>query len=103
MIGFITTQERAQAANAAVAQAQINRGLPVFWLPGSFPIFSGAHEGETFIPCDDALMDTPLLGSPVMSPKDFPEFAGIIAELGGLGARVEIDEQDITEPNVFWA
>lgn len=100
MIGFITTQEQAQAANDAVAQAQINRGLPVFWLAGAFPIFSGEHEGETFIPCDDALMDTPLLGSPVMSPKDFPEFALIIAALGGLGARVEIDAEDIDEQDI---
>ena len=98
MIGFITTQEQAEAANAAVAQAQTDRGLPTFWLPGAFPIFSGAHEGGTFIPCDDALMDTPLLGSPVMSPKDFPEFADIIAALGGLGARVEIDAEDIASP-----
>ena len=98
MIGFVTTQEQAEAANAAVAQAQTDRGLPTFWLPGSFPIFSGEHEGETFIPCDDALMHTPLLGSPVMSPKDFPEFADIIAALGGLGARVEIDAEDIASP-----
>ena len=98
MIGFITTQEQADAANAAVAQAQTDRGLPVFWLPGAFPIFGGAHAGETFIPCDDALMNSPLLGSPVMRPKDFPEFADIIAELGGLGARVEIAAEDITPP-----
>jgi hypothetical protein len=103
MIGFVTTPQQAQAANDAVAQAQIDRGLPVFWLPGLCPIFSGEHEGKTFIPCDDAIMDTPLLGSPVMSPKDFPEFADIIAALGGLGARVEIDAEYITAPNVFWA
>jgi hypothetical protein len=48
-------------------------------------------------------MGTPLLGSPVMSPRDFPEFAQIIAALGGLSARVEIDADDITAPNVFWA
>ena len=98
MIGFITTQEQAEAANDAVAQAQIDRGLPVFWLPGAYPIFSGEHAGETFIPCDDALMDSPLLGLPVMSPKDFPEFSDIIAALGGLDARVEIEEQDIAAP-----
>ena len=98
MIGFVTTQEQAQAANDAVAQAQTDRGLPVFWLPGAFPIFSGAHEGKIFIPCDDAIMHTPLLGSPVMSPKDFPEFAQIIAALGGLGARVDLAAEDIAAP-----
>ena len=100
MIGFVTTIEQAKAANDAVAQAQIDRGLPVFWLPGSYPIFSGEHAGKTFIPCDDAIMSTPLLGSPVQSPQDFPEFAQIITALGGLDARVEISAEDITAPNL---
>ena len=100
MIGFVTTQEQAQAVNDAVAQAQTDRGLPVFWLPGLYPIFSGEHAGETFIPCDDAVLNTPLLGSPVMTPKDFPEFSQIITTLGGLDARVEIAPEDITAPNL---
>ena len=100
MIGFVTTQEQAQAVNDAVAQAQIDRGLPVFWLPGSYPIFSGEYVGKSFIPCDDAIMSTPLLGSPVQSPQDFPEFTQIITALGGLDARVEISAEDIITPTI---
>jgi hypothetical protein len=100
MIGFVTTQAQAQAANDAVAQAQIDRGLPVFWLVGSSPIYSGGHAGKTFIPCDDALLNTPLIGNPPATPQDFPEFAQIITTLGGLDARVEIDAQDLIDPSI---
>ena len=100
MIGFVTTQEQAQAVNDAVARAQVDRGLPVFWLPGASPVFSGEHVSKTFIPCDDSVLNTPLLGSPVITPQDFPEFAQIISALGGLDARVEITPEDITAPNL---
>jgi hypothetical protein len=100
MIGFVTTQEQSQAINDAVAQAQIDRGLPVFWLVGSCPIYSGMYVGKTFIPCDDALLNTPLLGSPPLTPQDFPEFAQIVATLGGLDASVEIDAQDLIDPSI---
>ena len=100
MIGFVTTQEQSQAINDAVAQAQIDRGLPVFWLVGSSPIYSGGHAGKTFIPCDDAILNTPLLGSPPLTPQDFPEFAQIVASLGGLNARVEIDAQDLIDHSI---
>ena len=100
MIGFVTSPAQAQAANDAVAQAQTDRGLPVFWLPGSYPIFGGEHAGKTFVPCDDAIMSTPLLGSPVQSPRDFPEFSQIITALGGLDARVEIAPEDIINPSL---
>ena len=100
MIGFITSQEQAQAANDAVAQAQINRGLPVFWLPGSYPIFSGEHVGKTFIPSDDDILNVPLIGNPPLRPIDFAEFSQIITALGGLDARVEISAEDIKAPNL---
>ena len=97
MIGFVTTQEQADAANAAIAKAQTDRGYPVFWLAGSTPIYSGEHAGMHFIPCDDAIFSTPLIGNPVQTPVDFPEFATIIEELGGLDARVDLPPEDITE------
>jgi len=100
MIGFITTQEQAKSVNDAVAQAQIDRGLPVFWLPGSVPIISGHSLGKAFIPCDDAILNTPLLGSPVMTPQEFTEFAQIITAIGGLDARVEIDAQDLIDHSI---
>ena len=95
MIGFVTTQEQANAANAAIAEAQTSRGLPVFWLAGSYPIHSGEHAGKCFIPAGDSILDAPLMGSPVQTPQDFPEFDTLIAMMGGLESRVEIDPSDI--------
>ena len=98
MIGFVTTQEKADAANAAIAKAQTDRGYPVFWLAGSTPIYSGEHAGQYFVPCDDAILSTPLIGNPPQTPADFPEFATIIASMGGLDARIDIPAADITSP-----
>jgi hypothetical protein len=95
MIGFVTTQEQATAANAAIAEAQTSRGLPVFWLAGSYPIRSGEHAGKYFIPAGDGILDAPLMGSPVQTPQDFPEFDTLITMMGGLESRVEIDPSDI--------
>jgi len=91
MIGYITTQEQAEAVNAAIAKAQTDRGFPVFWLAGSIPIQSGEHAGMHVIPCDDSLLTTPLIGNPPQTPVDFPEFATIIDAIGGLEARIELD------------
>ena len=99
MIGFAVNKEQAQAANDAVALAQVSRGLPVFWLPGDYHIFTGYHAGLTFVPCDDAIMSTPLMGDPPLTPTDFPEFSEIVALLGGLDARVDVDPEDIIDPN----
>jgi hypothetical protein len=91
MIGFIATPEIAQAVNDAVASAQTSRSLPVYWLPGAYPIYSGPHTGLAFIPADDAILCTPLRGDPPMTPRDFPEFDQLVAALGGLDARIDID------------
>jgi hypothetical protein len=98
MIGFAVTTEQAQTANAAIADAQTSRGMPVFWLAGSYPIHAGEHAGESFIPCDDATLATPLIGHPLQTPQDFPEFATIIESVGGLDARIDIPASDITPP-----
>lgn len=97
MIGFVTTKVAAQQVNDSVSQAQTNRGLPVFWLPGMYEIYYGLYDGLYFIPCDDETMHTPLLGDPPLTPVDFPEFQTIIEELGGLDARVDIPPSDIIE------
>jgi len=96
MIGFVVTPEQAQAANAAIAEAQTSRGMPVFWLAGSYPIYTGEHAGECFIPCDDATLTTPLIGHPPQTPQDFPEFATIIESMGGLDARIDLPASNIT-------
>jgi hypothetical protein len=98
MIGFVVTPEQAQAANAAIAEAQTSRGMPVFWLAGSYPIYTGEHAGECFIPCDDATLVTPLIGHPPQTPQDFPEFATIIESIGGLDARINLPASNITPP-----
>ena len=100
MIGFVTTQEQADAANAAIANAQTSRGMPVFWLAGSYLIYSGEHAGSYFVPCDDAILSTPLIGNPPQTPQDFPEFATIIESMGGLDARIDIPAADITSPEI---
>ena len=97
MIGFVTYQYTATQVNEAVANAQIERGLPVFWLPGKYEVFRGEHVGMYFIPCDDETLSTPLRGNPPLHPTDFPEFQTIIEELGGLDARVDLPPEDITE------
>ena len=96
MIGFATTQVKAQEANDAVALAQESRGLPVFWLPGQYQIVAGMYSGLVFVPCDDQILETPLRGNPPLTPADFPEFVQIIDNLGGMSARVTISPSDIT-------
>jgi hypothetical protein len=96
MIGFVVTPEQAQAANAAIAEAQTSRGMPVFWLAGSYPIYTGEHAGSSFVLCDDATLSTPLIGHPPQTPQDFPEFAIIIDSMGGVESRIDIDPSIIT-------
>jgi len=95
MIGFTTTQVKAQKANDDVALAQESRGLPVFWLPGQYPIIAGMYSGLVFVPCDDQILETPLRGNPPLTPADFPEFTQIIDDLGGMSTRVTISPSDI--------
>jgi hypothetical protein len=98
MIGYITTQKQAEEINAVIAKAQTDRGLPVFWLVGSIPIHSGIHAGMHFVPCDDNLLSTPLIGNPPQTPVDLSEFAAIIETLGGLEARIDLAQEDVVAP-----
>lgn len=97
MIGFITTPETAQAVLDGIRTAQESRGLAHFWSTGSYPIFTGEHAGKVFIPADDAILTTNLrLGQ---TPMDFPEAPQLIAALGGLDARIDLDPAAIIDPN----
>ena len=96
MIGFVVNAEQAQAAAEAVAAVQVAHGSPVFWQPGAYPIHSGEHAGQYFIPCDTSILSTPLTGSPVKTPPDYAEFTFIIESMGGLDARIDIDPSIIT-------
>jgi hypothetical protein len=73
--------------------------MPVFWLAGSYPIYTGEHAGECFIPCDDATLATPLIGHPPQTPQDFPEFAVIIESMGGLEARIDLSPEALIDPD----
>jgi hypothetical protein len=99
MIGYVTTAQTADTVLAAIASAFDVRSLPRFWSPGKYLIYSGKHAGKYFIPAGDGILDAPLMGSPVQTPQDFPEFSQIVAALGGLEARVEIDPAIITSPD----
>jgi hypothetical protein len=98
MIGYITTSETADTVIDAIASAFDTRNLPRFWSPGKYLIRQGEHAGLYFIPAGDGILDAPLMGSPVQTPQDSPEFETLIAMMGGLESRVEIDPSDIASP-----
>ena len=97
MIGFITTPATAAAVLDGIREAQLGRGSPYYWTTGSMPIYAGTHSGQTFIPADDALLDTPLHHD--VTPRDFPEFDILVEALGGLEARVDLPASDIIDPD----
>jgi hypothetical protein len=99
MIGFVTTPEASAAVTQSIRDAQESRNLPVFWLLVGMSIYSGERAGMTFIPASDEILKTPLRGNPPLTPMDFPEFHSIIESLGGLDARVDLPESDITAPD----
>jgi hypothetical protein len=100
MTGYVTTAANANAALEAIASAFDVRSLPRFWSPGKYLVHSGDHAGLYFLPAGDGILGAPLMGSPVQTPQDFPEFAEIIAALGGLDARVQIDPAELIDPDV---
>jgi hypothetical protein len=99
MIGFITTPEVATAVLDGVRGAMESRNLPHYWSPGAYPIHTGAHAGNMFIPASDEMLATPLHGRPIQRPTDFPEFDQLVALLGGLDARQDLDPSALIDPN----
>lgn len=100
MIGHVTDLTTASAITAAIEHAQTSRGLPVYWSLVGVPIHTGIHAGKVFLSTDDASLDTPLRGNPPQTPRDFPEFGQLLAVLGGLESRVEVDPNDLTTPSL---
>jgi hypothetical protein len=98
MIGFITSLETAQAVLDGIRAAQESRGLSYFWSTGSYPIHTGAHAGQVFIPADDQILATNLRQG--QTPMDFPETQGLLAVLGGLEARQDLNPAAIIDPNL---
>lgn len=97
MIGFITTPATATIVLDGIREAQLSRGTAYYWTTGSMPIYAGTHSGQTFIPADDALLDTQLRQG--LTPRDFPEFDILVEALGGLEARVDLPASDIIDPD----
>jgi len=97
MIGFITTPETSADITAAVELAQTSRGLSPYIGIRGIEILSGPNIGQHFLPFDDSALTTPLHGGTHVS--DYPEFASLIAMLGGLDARVSIDPSLVTTPS----
>lgn len=96
MTGFITTPETSVAITAAVELAQTSRGLAPYIGIRGMEILSGANAGQHFLPFDDLALTTPLHGGTRVS--DYPEFASLLAMLGGLDARVSLDPSLVTLP-----
>jgi hypothetical protein len=95
MIGFVVTEEVAEIVLSRISEAQVTRGLPVFWTTGSYRITNGISSGFVFIPADDDILHTPLRGNPILTPMDFPETSELIELLGGLEGRSDIPPEDI--------
>ena len=95
--GFITTAETAAEVLNAIRDAQLSRGRAHFWTTGSKLIYSGDHAGMTLIPASDDILDAPLRKGE--TPRDFPECGQLIKTFGGLEARVDVDRQDLIDPN----
>lgn len=98
MIGFVTTHETATEVLNAIRDAQLSRGHAHFWTTGSMPIYSGDYAGKTLIPASDDILDTPLRQG--LTPRDFPEFNQLVETLGGLEARVNVNRQDLVNPDI---
>ena len=96
MIGFITTPETSTAIAAAVELAQTSRGLAPYIGIRGMEILSGTNAGQYFLPFDDSALAAPLHGGTHVS--DYPEFSALLAILGGLDARVDIDPSLVTPP-----
>lgn len=97
MIGFVTDAQTADIILDGIKDAQLSRGLPIFWTTGSFPIFTGSYAGNMFIPADDELLSTILRNG--KTPMDFPETIVLIDSLGGLQARIDLPSDTIIDPN----
>lgn len=96
MIGFLTTAETLATVDAGLSAAFAARGVQQYLTLGARQVLSGEHEGKWFIPFSDAALDQPLYGGHHV--HEFPEFEQLIALLGGLDARVDLADEDITPP-----
>jgi hypothetical protein len=97
MIGFLATTEAKDEAATLLRESQIRHTGKQFNCLGEMWVYTGYHAGQWFIPFpDEAII---MIRWRDKSFADFPEFAEIVALLGGLESRVTIDPQDIIDPD----
>jgi hypothetical protein len=97
MIGFLATTEVKYEVANLLRDAQVKHiGRPINHL-GEMWVHTGLHAGQWFIPFPDEAIT--MIRWRDKSFADFPEFAEIVALLGGLESRVTIDPQDLIDPN----
>ena len=98
MIGFITDIQTADTVIDSIRHAQTSRGQNYYWTTGAMKIYSGDNAGKMFIPANDDILNTPLRKG--LTPKDFPEYDQLVALLGGLEARVNINPDVLLDPDI---
>ena len=95
LTGYIVDEQTRDALADALDAAQEARGRKFLHL-GALVIYTGEHAGGYFIGLADKDLAQKLSGIPL---ADYPEFQQIIASLGGLHARVDIDPSILIDPN----
>jgi hypothetical protein len=95
--GFVTEQATAESISAAVEAACDTRGVARFIAMHGRLIHSGQYAGQVFLPLADSDLQQVMYRGQCL--PDFPEFAQLVAILGGLDARVEIEPSDIFDPD----
>jgi hypothetical protein len=95
--GFVTDQATADSISAAVQAACDTRGVARFIAMHGRMIHSGQYAGQVFLPLADSDLAQVMYRGQCL--PDFPEFTELIATLGGLDARVEIQSSDILDPD----
>lgn len=97
MIGFVLTTEQKEQAEAAFLAAQLNHVKSRMYDLGACWVYIGDHAGLWFVPFSDAALTRKIIRDKTF--QDFPEFADMIESLGGLNARVNVNEQDLIDPD----
>jgi hypothetical protein len=98
MIGYLTNKNVAENITEITRNLQLSRNWPVFWLIEGMPIESGVYSGQYFVPFDDTVINCPLIGNPIQTPQDFPEFQQMIDVLGDLDTRIDVPNEYFNKP-----
>ena len=95
MIGFVVDEQVKNFILDSIKNSQINSTGIHYWTTGAMPIFKGEYSGKWFIPFTDSMMHTVLRNNTRV--VDFPEFEYLANALGGLDARVDVNNNDLVD------